>query len=338
MKSVRYKSAMLAATFVACATVVSGAAIAEGIFKYNGKTYGIADLSATHQQSLHDLQLESYLRMQGLAEQVALDLWIEDQMKEKKKSRAEIEAEAFKVSEPTQKDVSDWYEENKNRLPPGYKLEQISGDIKTLLESERRKKSREKVMEDLRKKGIFALLLPEPKAPVFQISTDGHQVRGSEKAGVTIVEFADYKCPHCKAAKDTIGKLLKKYNGKVRLVYIDFPVDQSGVSMDVAHGAYCAGKQKKYWEFHDLAFERQRTLDHDSSRVIAKELKLDEAKFNECMASEEPKAFVNKSKAEGERIGITGTPGIFINGKKVKGYGEKELIEEVENVLSGKSS
>lgn len=331
-----YRSLFSMASFFLGFSIVSGQCMAEGLFKYDGKIYSGTDLTATVQQNLHDLEIEHFLRTEALAEAAMIDFWLDEQAKAKKKTRGEIEVEVFKAADPTQKEIEAWYEENKSRLPPGYKLEQIVGDIKTLLATESRKKARSKVVEELKKSGKYAFLKAEPLAPVFKIETDGFQVRGNAKAAVTIVEFADYQCPHCKAAKAAIGKMLKKFDSKIRLVYIDFPINQSGISLEVAYGAFCAGKMGKYWEYHDLAFENQKTLDGSSPAVLAKNLKLDESKFTECLKSEEPKKFVDRSKSEGERIGISGTPGIFINGRKVKGYEEKDLNEEIEKMLGKK--
>ncbi len=306
---------------------------ADAIFKYNGKTYTSADLPASARQNLHDLEIESFARTEALAEQAMIDIWLDEQAAAKKKPRSEIEAAVFNAAEPTPKEIETWYEENKNRLPPGYKIEQISADIKNLLIGEARKKSREKVVADLKKTGIYSLLITEPEAPIFNIDTAGYNSKGSGSAKVTITEFADYQCPHCKAAKATLDKLMKTFDGKVRLVFIDFPVNPSGISLDVAHGAFCAGKAGKYWQYHDLAYERQTTLDKNSPVALAKDLKLDEKAFDTCMKSDEPKKFVEKSKAEGDKIGISGTPALFLNGKKVKGYDEQSLAAEIQKML-----
>jgi protein-disulfide isomerase len=306
---------------------------ADELFKYNGKTYTSNDLPASARQNLHDLQIETFARTEALAEQAMIDIWLDEQAVVKKKPRAEIEASVFNASDPTPKEIETWYEENKNRLPPGYKLEQISADIKNLLIGEARKKAREKVVADLKNAGTYALLMKEPEAPVFNIDTAGYNSKGSSSAKVTVTEFADYQCPHCKAAKGTLDKLMKTYEGKIRLVFIDFPINPSGISLEVAHGAFCAGKAGKYWQYHDLAYERQNTLDQSSPAALAKDLKLDEKAFDTCMKSEEPKKFVVKSKAEGEKIGISGTPAIFINGRKVKGYDESSLAAEIKKML-----
>jgi protein-disulfide isomerase len=268
-----------------------------------------------------------------LAEQAMIEIWLDEQAAAKKKPRAEIETTVFNAPDPSPKEIEAWFEENKNRLPPGYKLEQISGDIKTLLIGEARKKSREKVVADLKKSGTYTLLLAEPEAPIFKIDTNGYNTKGSASAKITITEFADYQCPHCKAAKGALNKIMKTFEGKVRLVFVDFPVNPSGISLEVAHGAFCAGKAGKYWEYHDLAFERQSTLDQSSPAALAKDLKIDEKVFDACMKSEEPKKFVERSKAEAEKIGISGTPALFLNGKKVTGYDEKTLTAEIQKML-----
>ncbi len=306
---------------------------ADALFKYNGKTYSSADLPATARQNLHDLQVETYARTEALADQAMIDIWLEEQADAKKKTRSEIEATVFNAAEPTPKEIETWFEENKNRLPPGYKLEQITGDIKNLLMGESRKKSRSKVIADLKKAGTYSFLLAEPDAPVFKFDTAGYNNKGSASAKVTITEFADYQCPHCKEAKGSLEKVMKAFDGKVRFVFIDFPVNPSGISLEVAHGAFCAGKLGKYWEYHDLAYERQSSLDQGSPAALAKDLKLDEKAFDTCMKSDEPKKFVEKSKAEGEKIGISGTPAIFLNGKKVKGYDEQTLTAEIKKML-----
>jgi len=326
---------MLASLFVSLSlTLLPGVALsADALFKYNGKTYSSVDLPPSARQNLHDLQVETYARTQALAEQAMIDIWLEEQAAAKKKSKAEIEATVFNAPEPTQKEIETWYEENKDRLPPGYKLEQISGDIKNLLIGESKKKAREKVIADLKKSGTYSLVLAEPDAPTFKIDTTGFNTKGSSGAKVTITEFADYQCPHCKSAKTALDKIMKTFDGKVRLVFIDFPVNPSGISLEVAHGAFCAGKAGKYWQYHDLAFERQSTLDHSSPAALAKDLKLDEKAFDSCMKSDEPKKFVERSKAEGDKIGISGTPALYLNGKKVKGYDEQTLAAEIKKML-----
>jgi protein-disulfide isomerase len=102
----------------------------------------------------------------------------------------------------------------------------------------------------------------------------------------------------------------------------------------VAHGAVCADEQGKYWPYHDKAYAAQRELSQESPLKLARELKLDEAKFQACMASSKPKDRVNQDRAEGERLGISGTPAIFINGRRIRSYEVDDLKKAITQALS----
>ena len=88
-------------------------------------------------------------------------------------------------------------------------------------------------------------LRPHFKPQVFAIDTEGYPVKGKENSPVTIVEFADYQCPHCRQLSADLNDIYTKYKNKIKIVYIDFPINPSGVSEEIAHGAYCAYKQGK---------------------------------------------------------------------------------------------
>lgn len=318
-------------------SVVCVPAVAETLFKYKDKVYETKDLTPAQQQTLHDLKHENHTRLEAFVDQAILDLHIDELAKKDNKSRAKIEEELFQVKEPTEQEIKEWYETNKNRLPPNYKLEQIKSDIANLLKQEQRKKTRDDVLAKLRKDGRLELGFAMPVAPEITISTDGFPSKGSDKAKLTIVEFADYQCPHCRAAKESIHKLLKKYEGKLRLVFVDFPINPSGISLKVAEGSVCAEQQGKYWEYHDLAFDKQKDLSdmgQEAPKKLAAQLKLDEKKFDECLKSATPTARVKKAKDEGERIGVSGTPAIYLNGHRIKSYEEADFEAEIKKVLN----
>lgn len=308
---------------------------AAALFTYKGKTYSGSDLPPSAQQSYYELEAEQYARFEAFADQAILDVYFEEAAKTAGKPRKEIEEAAFPASEPGDKEVNDWYEANKNRLPPGYKLDQIKGDVKTLLKGEQKKKQREDLIAKLKKDGTAKFLGVEPVAPFVKIDTLGYPVKGKKDAKLTLVEFADYQCPHCKAAVADVDAVLKKFDGKLNLVFMDFPINASGISTIVAHGAYCAEKQGKYYEYHDLAYEQQKTLDKDAPAKLAKELKLDEKAFSACMATNEPKDRVAKARGEGDRVGVSGTPTLFLNGRRVRSHEPKELEKAVEAALKG---
>lgn len=319
------------------ATVVAGIAHAESLFKFKDKAYDTKDLTPGQQQTLHDLKLDQFNRMEAFVDQTILEIHLDELAKKDNKPREKIEEELFASKEPSDKEIKDWFEANKNRLPPNYKLEQIKNDIANLLKQEQRKKIRDDLLAKLRKDGRLELSFKAPVAPQHQFALDGFPSKGDPKAKLTIVEFADYQCPHCRSAKEPIDKVLKKYAGKVRLVFLDYPINPSGISLKVAEASLCAEQQGKYWEFHDLAFEKQKELGsmgQDAPKKIAAQLKLDEAKFDECLKTDAPAQRVKKARAEGDRVGVTGTPAIFINGRRISGHEEEQLESEIKKALA----
>ena len=313
--------------------VLSSEGFAKDLYKYNGKGYSEKDFSPVLQQRLFDIEQEHYRHQKAFVDEAILDQHIQAEMKKSGKSRSAVEDKLFGAKEASDADIKKWYDENKKRLPPGYKLENIKGEIKRLLKEESKKKSREKVLAKLRKKGGLKLSFKEPTAPTLKIKTFGRPIRGNPKAKVTIIEFADYQCPHCQAASAEIKKLLKQFDGKINMVFMDFPINRSGVSKVVAEGSYCAEKQGKYWDYHDAAFKDQKALTKESPVSIAKKLKLDDGKFKKCLASKDAKKYVEKAKSEGERVGVSGTPSIYINGKRVTSYTYADLEKLVKSYL-----
>lgn len=312
---------------------------ADPLLKFDGKPVTVDQLPPADQQHLYEAQAEAYQRSLQVIDQAALNLYFNEQAKKSGKKREDVEGQELQVGEPGDQDVKDWYEQNKQRIPPGLTLEKISGDIKGLLREQGKKEKRDALVKKLKADGRYSVLLAEPTAPVVAFDLAGFPALGPENAPVTLVEFADYQCPHCKAATPILSQAVKKFPNKVRLVFLDFPI-KGPTSERAAEAAFCAGQQSKFWEFHDLAFERQGTLGQgdESLMALAKELKLDEGKLKACLSTEAPKKQVARGKAAGEHAGVSGTPAIYINGRHVRGYEGGELEKAIEGQLkSGRS-
>jgi protein-disulfide isomerase len=318
-------------------TAFAPLASAETLFNLGGKAWTKAELSPAEQQRIYDIEHERFEKMQGLVDDVVFNMWLNEEVKRTNSTRAKVEGDFIKVKEASDKEAKDWFDKNKERIP--YPFEQIKGEIKKLLANEKIQEKRTKVVADYKKKSKFAPALSEPAAPVVQIASDGFPSMGPATAKVTIVEFADYQCPHCKMAADALKKVMGKMKDSVRLVYMDFPINPSGISLTVAHGAVCAEEQKKFWEYNAKAFDMQKTLSNESAVAIAKELKLDETAFGACMASNRPAEKVAKAKAEGERLGVTGTPAIYINGvRETHVHTAEEIEAAITKAIKGAST
>lgn len=299
--------------------IPSWASAADALYSANGKTFTEKELNVQSQQALFQARLEHHNRMESIAEGNLLQLHFEDIAKSKKKTVAEVEAELLSAGTPKDSELKKLYEENKSRIPPNVTYDQVKPDLIRYATQMKAVEKRKALVDQLKKSSKFKMLAQAPEAPVVSINSDGFPTKGSKGAKVKVVEFADYQCPHCGEAAKVFADLLKSYSSKIEYVFMDFPINSSGISLAVAEGAFCAQQQQKYWEYHEAAFKQQRSLTKESPKALAKELKLDSAKFDACLQSAEAKSFVQKAKSEGERVGVQGTPAIFINGQLYMG-------------------
>ncbi len=141
----------------------------------------------------------------------------------------------------------------------------------------------------------------------------------SGKAIVTIVEFSDFQCPFCSRAAATVAGLEKEYGDKVRLVFKHTPLPFHDNAKPASMAAVAAGKQGKFWEFHDKCFANQGTLTDDNLQAWAKEIGLNVDKFNADRKSDAVAKQIEDDMAMGQSVSIRGTPGFMINGRKVVG-------------------
>ena len=150
----------------------------------------------------------------------------------------------------------------------------------------------------------------------YTIPVGKSPVKGPTDASVTIVEFSDYQCPFCARSEPLIQQALAAYPTQVRLVYKHFPlVAIHPQAMNAALAAAAAQRQGKFWEMHDILFANQRALAPEQIREYARQIGLDMAKFEADLQSDEVKALVQEDSQLAQRVGVRGTPTIFVNGK-----------------------
>jgi protein-disulfide isomerase len=174
---------------------------------------------------------------------------------------------------------------------------------------------------------------------VQNIDLQDSPAKGPTGAPVLIVEFADFECPHCAATRPMLDDLFKRYDGQIRFVYKNFPLGSHQYAEKAARAAIAAHKQNKFWEMEVALFENHTNLQPTVVEQLAKSVGLDMARFQKDWESEAVADFVARDRKQGERLELSGTPSIFINGRKFESTGEfKEDLEEwvaLEIKLSG---
>lgn len=177
----------------------------------------------------------------------------------------------------------------------------------------------------------------------YKVSMDNDPFRGAADAPVTIIEFSDFHCAFCgRFAAETLDPLLKNYDGKVRLVYRDYPFQTSG-SVVAALAGQCMNEQGKFWEFHDLTFKNQQALTREQFITYAQQLGVDVASFTTCLDSQKYMDKVKKDVADAQTLGVNGTPAFFVNGRFISGaqpytvfasYIDEELGKQAESPVA----
>jgi protein-disulfide isomerase len=149
------------------------------------------------------------------------------------------------------------------------------------------------------------------------IVTDGSPEIGSPDAVVTIVEWADFECPFCRAMYPLLDELAKTYPSQVRVVYKFYPLQAHPHGEAAARAAVAALNQGKFWEMHHMLFENQDRLEQPDLEKYAKQIGLDLGKFRSDFGSKEIGERIEKDKKQAEQLGLDGTPFLFINGRLV---------------------
>ncbi|MBI3032942.1 DsbA family protein [Candidatus Woesearchaeota archaeon] len=174
------------------------------------------------------------------------------------------------------------------------------------------------------------------------VSDDGY-FKGAKDAKITMIEWSDFQCPFCgKFYTDTLSQIQKDYidTGKVKLVFKHFPLSFHENAQKAAESAECAGEQnkEKFWAMHDKMFENQEALTVVDLKKYAKELGLKEDKFNDCLGTSKYAQKVADDMQQGQKAGISGTPGFTINGVLISGAQPYENFKKVfEQILSGET-
>lgn len=167
---------------------------------------------------------------------------------------------------------------------------------------------------------------------VQRIDLGSSPVTGGEMARVTVVEFADFECPYCGQSASALEELLRHYEGKVRLVFKNFPLTAHHHSMPAALAAMAAHRQGKFWQMQERLFANQSSLEREDLFRFAEQIGLDMERFRRDFESEAVAQAVQADRQQGDALELSGTPTFFVNGRRVEG-GLEELTPMIDEEL-----
>jgi len=265
------------------------------------------------EEQIHEIkrkEIDALVSQRLLAQEAArrgisLDVLLDQEVTAKVEPVSEAEVEAF-------------YQANKSRLSGDEGA--IRSNIRNQLKEQRITIRRLLFVDSLRSRERIVVPLPPPPLTRIEVSNHEGPYRGRPEAPVAIVEFSDFKCPFCSLAQATLKQILARYPGKVKLVYRDFPLE--AIHPDArraAEAARCARDQEKFWEYHDVLFAHFPQVGGEDLLQYAKLSGLDVGRFAACVREGAHKATVQRDIDEGKRLGVTGTPAFFINGRPLSG-------------------
>jgi len=195
--------------------------------------------------------------------------------------------------------------------------------------------------------GIDNFLKKYEALKTIKFDSDDKPIKGSKKAVVTIVEFSDFLCPFCSRMGNNLNELMKskfvdrfEYSQLLNIVFRHYPLDTAcnksmrrqmhpGACL-LAYASYCAYRQDKFWDMHNLIYAKQdefyanqkkfnrRTFaDENDVKKLADVLNLNKEQFSTCLNAADTKSAIQRDIKEANDLHITGTPTLFVNGKKL---------------------
>lgn len=154
--------------------------------------------------------------------------------------------------------------------------------------------------------------------------------RGAPGGKVLMFEFADFQCPYCARASDTVRKFVDAHADEVTLVYKHLPLtDIHPEAENAARAAFAAQRQQKFWEYHDALYAREGKLDEAAYVAIAKSLGLDLARFDADRRGDAATTALQRDLLLGTDLGIGATPAFLLGREPFAGALPREALEEI---------
>jgi protein-disulfide isomerase len=307
-----------------------------------GEVYTVEDLPTELQTRLYDLEQESYSQKEALLKEFALRLALAPK-DAKNASLDELPPLEDLLDKPdvSDEEMKEFYEQNKNRLPPNTSFDDIKGRLEQFLANQKSAEVFQETWNKMADAGELKMLVAAPRAPLVSIPIEDFPKLGENDAPYTLVEVSDYLCPHCQTVHPQVKEAVEELDDKVQLVQINFSLRPDKLSGSLVEGAYCAQQQgtDAFWKYHDVAFEGDWGSMNDgaskeTAQAVAKKAGLDVDKIKTCLESDAPEEFKNKAREVATSLGVTGTPTFFLNNRRLSLKHGGELTKAIKEHMT----
>jgi protein-disulfide isomerase len=304
----------------------------------NDKQITAGDIEDSLRALIFNVQEEVYaLRKQDLELKVNDTLLAQEAQKKGVTTRALLDAEvSAKVARVTDAEAQAFYDQNKDRISGDFA--QTKAQIIQYMQERKEQEATLAFAAQLRRASTVQINLTAPESPAFSIATDDQPAKGAPNAVVTIVAFTDFECPSCAREHPVLERIVSEFGDRVRLVVRDFPLSQHANARKAAEAAEAAREQGKYWEYATVLFRNQSALGIDKLRQYASELGLDRARFDAALDAGKFADKVQRDLVDGHKLGINGTPTLYINGKRASDNSYESVKSAIEAALKAETA
>jgi protein-disulfide isomerase len=317
LKSCRLFAIFIGASIVTCAAAVKAQDPHTIVARVGDQIITYQEIDEIVSGQIYSLQQQLFALRRSTLNNLITKKLVEAEASRKKLSLHELKNKWMSgpvVVDQTQ--VNELYQKNRSAFGQ-MNADEAKEKLRLDLESQVRLKRYRDEIAVLRQKTNIDVLLEEPRLSVSK-NLNPAAVKGPTNARVVITEFSDFQCPYCKEVQANVSRVMQVYGDQVRLEFKSLPIEIHPLAFAAAKACYCGGEQKAFWQVHDALFAAadpsQSTIDQ-----IARDLKLNNEQFENCLSSTESQAAVMADVAEARRLGIEGTPTFIVNGKLLRG-------------------
>ena len=304
----------------------------------NDKQITMGDIENSLRPLIFNVQEQVYaLRKQDLELKINDTLLAQEAQKKGITTRALLDTEvSAKVPRVTDAEAQAFYNENKERISGDFA--QTKAQIVQYMQERKEQEATLAFAGQLRRASKIETSLTAPESPAFAITTDDQPVKGTANALVTIVAFTDFECPSCARQHPVLDQIVSEFGDRVRLVVRDFPLSQHANARKAAEAAEAAREQGKYWEYATVLFRNQSALGVDKLKQYATEVGLDRTRFDSSLDGGKFADKVQRDLVDGRKLGVNGTPTVYINGKRMSDNSYASLKSAIETALKAQAS